>query len=145
MAKAENKKTEEVKEQNLPAVQEPLKIGGIEIHQDVFQDDDEFVEEISEFLSKDFLEEMKGVEILAVLGDVITKEVDSEEKEFVEMHLVTESGYKSVWAGQHKFVSIAKQKNQGKGVAIKFTFLGKIHIKGGRTMNDFRITHKVLK
>ena len=112
----------------------------------VFNSFDEMVFEdtVDELLSSEFLKEIQGVEINAIMRGVVTRDFGDGEKELVELHIQTNDGYRSVLAGQYKFIRLYLDKDKGNGVAIRFIFKGLIKIKGGRTMNDFDIKYCAL-
>lgn len=111
---------------------------------EVFSKDSDFEELVEEFLSKEFLEENKDVQFRAIIRETVNKTIDSKEKEFAVLEILTESGFKPFLAGQFKFLQAFKEKNKGNGIALIWSFKGKISIKGGKKMNDFYIAVKAL-
>lgn len=121
-----------------------LQIGNLNLPSSIFEES-EFEVLVEEFLSKKFLEEVQGVQLKGVMTDLVEKEIKGEVKDFVELHLLMANDeVKPVLAGQYKFIDLFRQKNKGNGVAVMFTFKGKIDLDGAKTMNDFEMSYKSL-
>jgi len=135
----------ENQEEAVSKVEESMfQIGNLDIPTDIFQDEN-FEVLIEEFLSEKFLAEVQGVQLRGVMTDMVEKEIKGKVKEFVELHLLMSNNeVKPVLAGQYKFVDLFRQKNKGNGVAVMFTFKGKISIGSAKTMNDFEMSYRSL-
>jgi hypothetical protein len=94
-----------------------------------------------DFLGKNFLEEVKDVEVRAVITGVQKLVVQDEEKDFAVVYLQTETGLKKHLSGLHKLMGLAIQvtENCGYVYAVKMTYKGMTKTAKGRQMADIQL------
>lgn len=112
-----------------------------------FENGQGFEDQTVEFLSEEFLSSVFNVKLQCVMTEIVSMDIKGETKDFVKLKIMTESGMKTLFAGQHQ-IKVAYDRNREKSkfdaVMAYITFKGKIKMKNNsaKTLNDFEILAK---